>query len=59
MYHHLPKISCLSVLASLTQFPVRRVFCIGLNYADHVKEFQREKTDPVRIRPTQTSWLTG
>lgn len=55
MYHHLPKISCLSVLASLTQFPVRRVFCIGLNYADHVKEFQREKTDPVRIRPTQTS----
>ena len=30
------------------RFPVRRIYCVGLNYADHIREFGR---DPQRSPP--------
>ena len=29
---------CLAIIGSKTRFPVRRIYCIGKNYAEHVKE---------------------
>ncbi len=29
---------CLAIVGEETRFPVRRIYCIGKNYADHVKE---------------------
>ncbi len=29
---------CLGIVGEKTRFPVRRIYCIGKNYADHVKE---------------------
>jgi len=29
---------CLAIAGSDERFPVRRIYCIGRNYADHVKE---------------------
>lgn len=33
-----PAVSSLPILGSGLRFPIRRVFCIGRNYADHAKE---------------------
>jgi fumarylpyruvate hydrolase len=33
-----PAISSLPVIGSEQRFPIRRIFCIGRNYADHAKE---------------------
>jgi len=33
-----PPVVSLSVMGSVARFPVRRVYCIGKNYEDHVKE---------------------
>jgi fumarylpyruvate hydrolase len=49
LFRHVPKVTTLSIINSTIEFPIRRVFCIGKNYLDHVKE-QRvadEKTSPV------------
>ncbi|HEY6824352.1 MAG TPA: fumarylacetoacetate hydrolase family protein [Steroidobacteraceae bacterium] len=37
-----------AVAGSDARFPVHRIYCIGLNYADHVREFGR---DPERAPP--------
>src|SRR5262252_10561197 len=37
-----------AVAGSAERFPVHRIYCIGLNYADHVREFGR---DPERAPP--------
>ncbi|MBV8305836.1 MAG: fumarylacetoacetate hydrolase family protein [Gammaproteobacteria bacterium] len=37
-----------AVAGSAARFPVRRIYCIGLNYVDHVREFGR---DPERAPP--------
>ena len=37
-----------AVAGSEQRFPVHRIYCIGLNYADHVREFGR---DPARAPP--------
>jgi fumarylpyruvate hydrolase len=37
-----------AVAGSEQRFPVHRIYCIGLNYADHVREFGR---DPERAPP--------
>ena len=37
-----------AVAGSSARFPVHRIYCIGLNYADHVREFGR---DPARAPP--------
>lgn len=37
-YLFTPKISTLSVVGTEDRFPVRRVLCVGKNYADHVTE---------------------
>jgi fumarylpyruvate hydrolase len=37
-----------AVAGSDARFPVHRIYCIGLNYADHVREFGR---DPARAPP--------
>ena len=36
------------------RFPARRVFCVGWNYADHIKEMDRENVPepPVFMKPT-------
>lgn len=33
-----PAVSSLPILGSAQRFPVRRIFCVGRNYADHAKE---------------------
>ena len=44
-----PAIPSLAILGSTARFPVRRIFCIGQNYADHAKEMggQVDPTDPI------------
>jgi len=37
-----------AVAGSNERFPVHRIYCIGLNYADHIREFGR---DPERAAP--------
>lgn len=41
-----PPVVSLPVLGSDERFPVRRVFCIGRNYADHAKEMGSDPTEP-------------
>jgi fumarylpyruvate hydrolase len=35
------------VAGAAQRFPVHRIYCVGLNYADHIKEFGSEPTPPV------------
>ena len=37
-----PAAPSVAVAGTGTRFPVHRIYCIGLNYADHVREFGRE-----------------
>jgi len=37
-----PATPSVAVAGSDTRFPVHRIYCIGLNYADHVREFGRD-----------------
>ena len=37
-----PPAPSVAVAGTGTRFPVHRIYCIGLNYADHVREFGRE-----------------
>jgi fumarylpyruvate hydrolase len=39
-----PGISSLPIHASAARFPVRRIYCIGRNYAEHAKEMGSEPT---------------
>ena len=43
-----PAPASVAVAGSDQRFPVHRIYCIGLNYADHVREFGR---DPERSPP--------
>jgi fumarylpyruvate hydrolase len=42
------KVPTLSIAHSNERFPVRRIFCVGQNYADHAREMG---SDPQRQRP--------
>src|SRR5271165_6914436 len=46
----LPKVSAptISIAGSSLRFPVRRIYCVGLNYADHAREMGN---DPQRHPP--------
>lgn len=37
-----PAIPSVAVAGTDSRFPVHRIYCIGLNYADHVREFGRD-----------------
>jgi fumarylpyruvate hydrolase len=37
-----PAHSSVAVAGSSQRFPVHRIYCIGLNYADHIREFGRD-----------------
>ena len=43
-----PKLTLIPIKDSSQQFPVRRIYCIGRNYADHAIEmgFDPNKEDP-------------
>jgi len=42
-----PAQSSVAVLGSSARFPVRRIFCVGRNYADHVREMGNDpKSEP-------------
>lgn len=42
-----PKQPSVAVSGSKTRFPVRRIFCVGRNYADHVREMGNDpKSEP-------------
>lgn len=45
---HLPRVEPVSVAiaGSEARFPVRRIFCVGQNYADHVREMGGDPTRP-------------
>ncbi len=51
----------LPVLGSDVQFPVRRVYCVGQNYADHVKEMGGDGRKPPFFfaKPTDAVDTTG
>lgn len=36
-----------AVAGASKRFPVHRIYCVGLNYADHIREFGSEPTPPV------------
>lgn len=42
----LPPVPSLSVAGQTTRFPVRRIFCVGRNYAEHVRELGNDVRDP-------------
>jgi len=48
--HHLPQlqIPTIAITGSDARFPVRRIFCVGQNYAEHVREMG---SDPDRPAP--------
>ena len=49
------KITTIEIKDSAEKFPVRRVYCIGRNYADHVIEMGNDpKEDPIFFKKTQT-----
>jgi fumarylpyruvate hydrolase len=35
------------------RFAVRRIFCVGRNYAEHAKEFGNDECDPPFFSPNQ------
>jgi fumarylpyruvate hydrolase len=39
-YEFPPRISAVPISGSQTIFPVRRVYCVGRNYADHIREMK-------------------
>ena len=39
-------IPSLEISDSVLRFPVRRIFCVGRNYAEHAKEFGNDERDP-------------
>lgn len=42
-----PRQPSVSVVGQTTRFPVRRIFCVGRNYADHVREMGNDpKSEP-------------
>lgn len=42
-----PAIASVAVAGSAARFPVRRIFCVGRNYADHVREMGNDpKSEP-------------
>src|SRR5262245_30952891 len=41
-----PKRVSVDIVAGDQRFPVRRIFCVGQNYADHVKEMGGDATKP-------------
>ena len=43
---HKPKRASVAIVASEQLFPVRRIFCVGQNYADHVKEMGGDASKP-------------
>lgn len=43
-----PPPPCAAVVGSAARFPVRRIFCVGRNYADHAREMG---ADPTREAP--------
>ncbi len=52
-----PTIPSLAIAGTDARFPVRRIFCIGQNYADHAREMggQVDPTDPILfMKPADT-----
>lgn len=51
----------LAIVGSGDRFPVRRVYCVGQNYADHVKEMGGDGRQPPFFfaKPTDAINLTG
>ncbi len=49
----------LPVVGSSARFPVRRILCIGRNYADHVREMggQPERSEPVIFTKSATTLI--
>lgn len=45
---HLPRVEpvTVAIAGSEARFPVRRIFCVGQNYADHVREMGGDPTRP-------------
>jgi fumarylpyruvate hydrolase len=41
-----PTITTVAVHGSAQRFPVRRIYCVGRNYADHIKEMGGDERDP-------------
>jgi fumarylpyruvate hydrolase len=42
-----PAVPAVTVAGSTQRFPVRRIYCVGLNYADHIREMGAAPTPPV------------
>ena len=49
-----PERPCIPVTNSDQRFPVRRVYCIGKNYAAHIQEMKADERDPpvIFMKPT-------
>ena len=41
-----PTLATLSVVGTGSRFPVRRVYCVGRNYAEHIREMGGDERDP-------------
>jgi len=41
-----PQQASLAVLGSDARYPVRRIFCVGRNYAEHIREMGNDERDP-------------
>lgn len=46
-YEYAPQITALPIHGSSTMLPVRRIYCVGRNYIDHIKEMKEaDERDP-------------
>jgi fumarylpyruvate hydrolase len=42
-----PAVAAVAVAGSTQRFPVHRIYCVGLNYADHIREMGSAPTPPI------------
>jgi len=52
---------CLAIAGSDERFPVRRIYCIGRNYADHVKEMGGDtaRSEPIFFTKAAETYGVG
>lgn len=56
-----PVVASVAVHGSSKRFPVRRIYCVGRNYADHIREMGGDERDPPFFfqKPTDSIVVNG
>src|SRR5512146_591322 len=41
-----PAVTSLPIVGAAAQYPVRRIYCVGRNYLEHIREFDNDEKAP-------------